>query len=211
MARIEAITLYKFDELNERAKERARDWYRQGNMEDSSWAEFVIQDASEIAKILGIELRQRPVQLMGGGTRLDDCIYWSGFCCQGDGASYEGVYRYDMGAVAAIQDHAPQDKKLHSIASQLEALHQPNIHVDIRQGDHRYCHEYTMDIRAINEGDGDECEAEVSKAFEEPLRDFARWIYSQLEKEYYYRQSDETVDEDIRSNEYEFTEDGKIA
>jgi len=42
----------------------------------------------------------------------------------------------------------------------------------------------------------------------ESLRDFMRWIYRALEKEYEYQMSDEAVDENIRCNEYEFDWDG---
>ena len=40
------------------------------------------------------------------------------------------------------------------------------------------------------------------------LRDFADWIYSQLEKAYDWENSDEQIAETILCNEYEFTEDG---
>ena len=43
------------------------------------------------------------------------------------------------------------------------------------------------------------------------LRNFADWIYDQLEKEYEYRMADEQVDDAILANEYEFTEAGAIA
>ena len=49
-------------------------------------------------------------------------------------------------------------------------------------------------------------EEEVTQA----LRLFADWIYSRLESEYDYRMSDENVDESIKCNEYEFTEDGSM-
>lgn len=48
---------------------------------------------------------------------------------------------------------------------------------------------------------------EVTKA----LRDFNRWIFRRLQDEYEYLTSDEQVEESIRANEYEFTEDGTIA
>lgn len=41
------------------------------------------------------------------------------------------------------------------------------------------------------------------------LRDFARWLYRQLEREYYYRSSDEAIDETIVANDYTFTETGR--
>ena len=39
---------------------------------------------------------------------------------------------------------------------------------------------------------------------------FARWYYRQLENEYEYLNSDESVDDLIRANEYTFTESGKL-
>jgi hypothetical protein len=46
-------------------------------------------------------------------------------------------------------------------------------------------------------------------ALKEVARDFMEWIYQQLEKEYDYFMSDDSVDETIRVNEYLFTEEGK--
>ena len=43
------------------------------------------------------------------------------------------------------------------------------------------------------------------------MRDFADWIYRQLEAEYEYQNSDEQVIESIRCNEYEFDEQGERA
>lgn len=43
------------------------------------------------------------------------------------------------------------------------------------------------------------------------MRDFADWMYRQLEAEYEYRMSDEQVDDTITANEYEFTESGERA
>ncbi len=40
------------------------------------------------------------------------------------------------------------------------------------------------------------------------MRDYADWIYSTLQKEYYWRMEDEQVDESILANEYTFDEDG---
>ena len=43
----------------------------------------------------------------------------------------------------------------------------------------------------------------------EALRDLARWLYRQLEREYEYLSSDEIVDETIVANGYTFTESGR--
>ena len=42
----------------------------------------------------------------------------------------------------------------------------------------------------------------------EAMRDLARWLYRQLEREHDYLSSDEVVDETIAANDYTFTETG---
>jgi len=203
-------TVYKFSELSDRAKERARDWFRQGNL-DYDWWDFIYEDAATIADLMGIDLRTRPVKLMGGGTRYEPCIFFRGFCSQGDGACWEGTYSYKEGSVKAVKDHAPQDKELHRIASGLYDVQRRYFYKLFARVSHRghYCHSHCMDI------DVDFGDFNYNKGTDEELtqllRDFADWIYSQLESEYDYRMSDEAVDEDIEVNEYEFNEDGTCA
>ena len=68
----------------------------------------------------------------------------------------------------------------------------------------RYNHEYstTIDTEGFTEKESEESLIEL-------LRDFMRWIYRLLEKEYDWLNSDEEVEETIRANEYEFTESGE--
>jgi hypothetical protein len=50
-------TLYTFDELSDQAKEKARDWYRQGIGEGYDWWEDVYENAATIGlKIAGFDL-----------------------------------------------------------------------------------------------------------------------------------------------------------
>jgi hypothetical protein len=97
---------------------------------------------------LGIELRQLPVKLMSGGTRYDPCIYFSGFSSQGDGACFEGTYRYKKGSVKAIKAHAPQDKELHRIAKGLQEAQRPTRYSITANIKHRgrYYHPGCMEI-----------------------------------------------------------------
>jgi hypothetical protein len=44
----------------------------------------------------------------------------------------------------------------------------------------------------------------------EALRDLARWLYRQLEKEYEYLTSEPAVDEALTANGYTFLENGKL-
>ncbi len=51
--------------------------------------------------------------------------------------------------------------------------------------------------------------ADAEDMVTELLRDLARWLYRQLEREYDYQTSDQVTDEAILANDYAFTEDGR--
>lgn len=214
MSHIKEITLYQFDELSAAAKDKARDWYRNASAGDNFWSKSVIEDAANVADILGIDLRQRPAKLMSGGTRTDPAIYWSGFWSQGDGACFEGNYAYAKGAAKKIREYAPQDAELHRIANELQALQSRYFYAlqCSMKTSGRYSHSGTMQFNVWCDRDNS---APLTDDAEETLpqlmRDFADWIYRQLEKEYEYQNSDECVDETIRANEYEFNENGTRA
>jgi hypothetical protein len=158
-----------------------------------------------------VTLTTEPVPLYGGLTGRKPRICFSGFSCQGDGASFEGIYRYARRAHREIRAYAPKDGELHRIADALRDIQRRNFyqlsaHVT-RDG--RYCHEYSMTI-SVDRADacyGDASEA-AEEAISEALRDLARWLYRALEREYDYVTSDEAVDEAISVNDYRFTGDG---
>jgi hypothetical protein len=211
MPAIIETTVYRLDELADDAKERARSWYRRHGF-DYDWYDSLFEDFGRICQLLGIDLRTRAVRLMGGGTRSDPCIFFSGFSSQGDGACFEAHYEYGRRSRRTIRHYAPEDAELHRIADALEAIQWRNFYQLSATVRHRgrYAHEYCMEIsvdrdsptwQAPTEG----AEEEVSEA----LRDLARWLYRQLEREYEYQTSDEAVDEAITANEYSFTEMGR--
>ncbi len=51
--------------------------------------------------------------------------------------------------------------------------------------------------------------ADAEDAVDEALRDLARWLYRQLEREWDYLNSDEAADQAILANGYTFTAEGK--
>ena len=206
------ITVYKFDELSPRAKERARDWYRDGE----TFSDYVdYADFESIAEMLGITLDTRPVKLMGGGTRNDPCIYWSGFCQQGDGLCFEGSYSYKRYTPQQIRDHS-NDPDLESIASDLFVLqfrYCKRLEARLKHSGN-YSHEHSVTIHVTDkETDGDDSVVDVNAEEElsEILRRLMRWMYRQLESEHDWRNADEQVDESIIVNDYTFTEEGKRA
>jgi hypothetical protein len=199
-------TVYFFKELDDQAKERARDWFREVSAGDNDFADYVIEDAATIADMLGIDLRQRPVKLMNGSTRYEPAIYWSGFSSQGDGASFEGRYSFKADCLATVSAHAPQDETLHAIARVLQDNGRDLVATVKHVG--RYYHENSMSIDVATDED-EAALPEAADAVTEALRDFARWIYKQLESEYEFQNSNEQVDESINANEYTFTENGR--
>ena len=201
-------TLFTFDELSVKAKEKARDWYREDLPSDNGFYNF-----ERVAEILGVTLATRSVPLMNGETRQAPSIYYTGFWSQGDGACFEGSYSYKPGASKAIRDYAPQDTDLHDIAAELQAVQRRYFYKLTASCSHsgHYYHSGCMSVNV----DLDDSYASVSGADEDgiidALRSLADWLYRQLKSEYEYQNSDEVIDENIRANEYEFEEDGSIA
>lgn len=204
MARVIPTTVYTFAELSDDAKEVARNWYREC-IDSDELADR--DDWCAIAAILGITFDTRAVKLMGGGTRHDPCIWWQLGYSQGDYANFDGRYAYAKGAAKRIREYAPTDKTLHAIADDLQAAQRREF--------------YRLEARAKSEhrggmsvdvwrSDDVECDA-GDVAVREALRDFASWIYDQVRAQNDYLTSDETVDESITLNAYEFHEDGSIA
>lgn len=211
MPKVIATTVYRLDELEESAKDRARAWYREGGF-DHDWYDAVYEDFRRIAEILGIRLKTRTVRLVSGRTREDSCIWFTGFWSQGDGAAWEGMYSYRKSAAAELRAYAPQDQCLHRIADTLQAIQRQNfyqLHAEVR---HRgnYCHEYSMAIEVTRDSPvGQEICDGTEAIVIETLRDLARWLYRQLEREYDYLSSDAAIDETLIANDYTFTEEGR--
>ena len=210
MPRTIETTVYTIDELSDAAKENARIWYRDQGLHDE-WYDFVYEDFETICKLLGVTLATAPVRLYGGGTRDKPQVWFSGFSCQGDGASFAGRYSHAKGAARAIRAHAPNDEELHRIADELQAVQRRNffqLHSTVRQSG-RYCHEYTMAIAVERDSPTwqpptDDAEDIVTEA----MRDLARWLYRQLRSEYEHQTADHAVDEIVEANAWTFTADG---
>lgn len=208
-------TVFTFAELSDKAKERARDKYREYGM-DYEWWGSTYEDAVLCAAKLGIGIETRSVKLIGGGTRRDPSIWFSGFSNQGDGASYEGHYNPTPNAVKSIVEHAPQDDELKAIAegltllqitSRLHSKSQLCAQITVNG---RYSHSGTMNVAVspVESVEDFQFHGDAEEALTALLRRFADWIYAQLEAEDEYLNSDECIDELLADNE--FDEDGTV-
>ena len=220
--RRECKMVYTYDELSDKAKEKAREWWSSLVFSDSCDWEFVYEDAVRMGKLMGIEISSSPVRLMGGGARLKPDIYFSGFSSQGDGACFEGSYRYKKGAVEAIKKETgfgfkgsdgvvgKGDAELTRIAKGLQEVQRKHFYKLSATCTHRghYTHSGCMDVD-VEHYDGWRDLKGDDEQVRQLLRDFADWIYRQLEAEYDYQCSDEAVEEILLNNPYEFYENGE--
>jgi hypothetical protein len=213
MAEIIETVVYRFHELSDAAKDSARAWYREGDF-DYDWFGFVYEDFERICEILGLRLKTRTVRLQGGGSRQDPCIWFSGFWSQGDGACFEALYSHGKQALRRIREYAPQDAELHRIADVLQAIQRRNFYQLRADATHRghYYHACSMMISVERDSPSYQVMTiDVEEAVIESFRDLARWLYRQLEREYEYLTSDETVDAEISANGYTFTASGRAS
>lgn len=201
--RTETITykIYKFEELSEQAKEKARDWYK-GTMTNDFTAESetITENMIDYIKNEG-----------GAGESISDLdVSWSLSCCQGDGVSFTGIiYGYDRSALELFNhiygNNIPKNVR--------RILH--GINVKFIKKSTRYCHKYTVatDIEITGNycGEIGRIEAiieDIEIAIDSWRKDICTTLENLGYKEIDYYYSDECVDETIIANEYEFTEEG---
>lgn len=201
---------YRFDELSEEAKEKARNWHRDFP-DHYDWWDTIYDDFERVCEILGVRLKATPVRLIGGGTRQKPCIWFSGFWSQGDGACFEAYYSHAKGGAKHIRDYAPQDATLHGIADRLQDIQRRNFYQLVADVSHhgRYYNEFCMTFDVMRDSPNQQAPTEDAEdTVSEAMRDLARWLYRQLRGEYDYLTSDEVIEEMIDGNGYRFTECG---
>ena len=209
------VNLYAFDELSDKAKEKARDWFRELLYQNENDWENVFEDARMCGESMGIHIDENMRKWVNAktgktGTSTSDAIYFSGFSSQGDGACFDGTYRYVESAEKAMRDWAPLDKELHRIAAALDAIQAQNgnsLTATMKQRGH-YLHSGCMTVD-VERTDGEDMTKDAEEAVTQLMRDFADWIYGMLEKDYEYQQSDEHIDECLTTKAYTFLETGK--
>lgn len=228
----QTITAYKFSELDEKAKERARQWYCE-NLDHEWW-----DSVYEGAKMDGEER----------GFFIED-IRFSGFWSQGDGASWTGAVRLPQ----FLEWMCTQDRYQplhHRIVPFIELMKDGWIEnrLDVTRSGFHYVHEQTVspahiDWEALDgelyDAEHDDVEAEtvlrsegvlkgasvvgvaqgidvytlvpeLDDAIKEEVRDYCKEIYRRLQQEYDWLTDDEQIEEACEANDWRFTETGQI-
>ena len=110
--------------------------------------------------------------------------------------------------MAAIKEYAPTDTELHKIVSAWCDLQRRNFYLVsaecVCRRDSQCVGSVDVDGRFVGLDD-------VLDSASAIVRDLSHWLYRRLRDEVEYQNSDETVDESIRANEYEFYANGSRA
>jgi hypothetical protein len=233
------IKIFKFEELSDKAKEKARDWFKQAR--DSSDLDHVVTMFQEVAEALGITFATRSVKLMSGATRQDPKIFWSLGYVQGDGANFEGTWRMadvkldkiraEWTDPSTLEEPSNANTGIYALMASLEAIveslkkanvaearidfHAPHNYFTLRLNDAELLDAEGQNIDILTEETVKDSEAirEVFATFERDMKEFGRdlctFLYDQIRAEDEYQTADEHVDDSIIANEYEFLENGE--
>lgn len=209
MPRVIQTTVYKYEELNDKAKEKARDWYREISRDDNDFADCLTEEGGDfenVASFMGWTIDKRKT---GHGL----AIWWTGFWSQGDGLCFEGEWKAANVDAEKLKQWAPKDGLLHQFVDAYATLAK-GFPSGIGKAEHRdrYCHEYSVSLSFGSDGDLDqEPSGEQVDEFTTLTRGLMKWMYRNLEEQYEHHNSDANIGEIVQANEYEFTEDGKRA
>jgi hypothetical protein len=197
--------VYTFKELQPEVQAEVIERYQQQAGEFFDSAEFVYENAAEIADLFGLDINTRRSK----SGNYSPNIYYSGFCSQGDGACFEGRYSYKPGALAAVKAHAPQDTTLHQIVKDLQDAQCTAFYRLTARTTQRghYYHSGCMSVDVERTDDADVTH-DQEDAITQALRDFADWIYSELETSYDYDTSEENARDYLENDDAEYTAGG---
>jgi len=221
MSKVIEVEVFKYGELSDGAKQKAREWYIEGM--DYEWWEGTYEMAIEDGKEKGFYI---------------DKIYFSGFYSQGDGASWVGFVDVRQWLEENCADSIGVSAWCQLIQ---EDIVTKNIQVTANNA--HYCHESTMSFVDVE----DNCEFTDDEAMQLPSifkgmsvatvfdlivndptcpykdvdgitqaitksgKDYARDIYQRLREEYEYLCSEEMMLDHFDANDYHFTNEGKLA
>lgn len=230
------IKAYKFSELSDKAKETARDWYREIDYGQSDiLEEQFLTDLSEWIGLCPWDGRANNGKRTGGLS-----VYFSLGHCQGDGVAFSGPidFPYLLEKQSALESQIiglreqGNDYADKAVKVLLDADTRRTIMRLIDEGidfsgkvthEGRYYHWNSMsvELNVSSYGDAENDETSTRRdaidadvnAVESAIGEWAKSVSRFLEQQGYdeieYRQSPECIDESIIANGYLFTEDGK--
>ena len=189
---------YAFSELSEEAQQAAIESTRNDpNYMIDEWWDCTYDLAKEAGALIGLEI---------------DDIWFSGFCSQGDGASMKASYSYVKGWKAKLVATYGGDllKGLTVIGECFQRAQAPHLY-QLTATTNQAGRYHSQSTQVEHSEDPYRDIGDAEDAISECITDFTSWIYKQLEQEYEHINSDETIKENIESNDWQFTLDGHCA
>jgi len=191
----QTIPVYSWSELSDQVKDTLRYEFLEHDWFDAVYDDFICAATK-----------------LGFGVSPTD-ISFSGFCSQGDGASFKGYWEAKNLNVDAVFDYAPNDKELHKIAYEFAGLvkeygHGLQCHVSRMPS--RYSHDKTMWCHGSWQGCGGDLGPDTDDLLTDHTQRLARWLYAQLEADYDCQMTDDRMSELCDGNGWEFHADGRL-
>lgn len=196
--RIEEVKVFQFEELSDKAKEKAREWYKNGMWEDGCYSDLITESVVDLLNRKGYIVDYKNV------------ISWSACYSQSDYAKIENLDFTEEQARELLSNvlNTKQQRWLDI----LEKMSEVDLCINVRNGElnvtfnlidvsYRYHPRLHKAIEEIE----NELYDEAKNAIRDLNGECLKYIYESIE----HYESDESVDESIIANEYEFTEDGE--
>jgi hypothetical protein len=203
-------TTYKFADLDEKAKERAIDWYREAVAQD--W-QPQLHDMVETLAYLGISVVHAKARDGTYSERSRDYAFsWSISYCQGDNAVFDGDWSARRINMPGLLEDRPTDTKLHDLCARYMALmiRWPDANaMYVRDGRHD---SMRIDWALSNTGEDEDGGAFMGEAYDtlvELMKDVCSYIYDTWRDAYEFDTSEAALIEGIESNDYDFDENGE--
>jgi hypothetical protein len=226
---MEPTKTYTFDQLSDRAKTKALDWW--ASVLDNDWAHYVIEEAKEQGKAKGFDI---------------DDVRWSGFWSQGDGASWIGRVNLPKFIEACIPDTHPLHARaqvyamlvnegwvqhytnvslrstfyVHSGGMSLDSIDDSALSFllrndyDVEAPTDFITHECPLkgaNVKDLAEGiDAELLVGELEELVLEKAKEYADEIYARLEEAYEWETSADCFAEVAFANNYLFDEEGTL-
>ena len=203
--RIVERTIYNFQELPPDTRKKVFEKYRNWNVEDGFWYEHIIEYWVEELSRLGFEEAE---------------VSFSGFWSQGDGASFtcKDIDFHSLADHVLMCDELNwKEARAFILCSRAYELNMLNSNV-YRINNH-YSHANTVSVsvyeefnpRKGNEKNNMEIASDmVFDYLKDMVNDLCRKIYDNLEEEFEYQTSDDTLIDAFLNDETEFTANGVI-
>lgn len=188
-------TVYQFDELTDKAKEKARDWYRDATAGESYYLEDIYGSLKATFKAAGIKLTDWS---LGPYNRSNQVTFDMGNAGELTGARALAWLENNLFEKVRITpaEFAERRKDFLSYGPAYRVGRLRPCPFTGMCYDDDYIDSLVKDIKS-----GD--------TLRDAFRNLADVCGRLCEQECEYQNEDDTVDESIRANEYEFTEDGK--